>query len=341
MKASADKRFVTVLFGSLGDALMALAFFDDLLKLAPDATLLILTRRNAELLRALAREYPQIKVREIPRGLRAAPFFARLLARRYTLLTLGLVSIGYSLPLRLFFLMLRLAGSRTIGFHDKLLQVRLDFDISKLMIDNLRRLLPYGLPGTLAPAGAPSVRLPQDAPRAAPQGPYVVAHLFGASISNALPPHRWRSMIGHVLKKYPACRIVLTGSPHEHGRLADIAQGFSNVEMRTDLSISELAYLVGHAALYIGIDTGVTHIAGVLQKESVIVRHCGDPTWMPSYNPNAAVLFDPSRCMPEDPLNCAIVGEEGVGYRRCAYDISDEALFGAIDRALSAPEALF
>ncbi len=334
MKRSADLKLITVLFGSLGDGLMALAFFDDVLRLAPNATLTILTRRSVGLLHTLAKEYPQITVLEIPRGARAVPFFARLVFKRWTLVTLGLVSIGYSLPLKLFFLTLRLTGSRTIGFHDRTLAVHLNFDISKLMIGNLRRLIPYVLPGHSAPTGAPRVHLPQTKPAHMPPEPYMVAHVCGVSIANALPPRRWQALLEHIHRHRPTLRVALTGTPHERQKLKILAQGRPSVEVRTDLSIPELVYLVAHAALYVGIDTGVTHIAGVLQKKSVIIRHCGDPTWMPSYNPNARVLFDATHCSPEDPLYCVMVEEDGVAYRRCAYDIAEQDLFGAIDQAL-------
>lgn len=341
MKASPKPRFITILFGPLGDGLMALALFDDILSVVPEASLLILTRRNAAMLRTLASEYPQVEVREIPRGFLALPFFVRIVLRPgWTLLTLGLVSIGYSLPLRFFFLAL-VPGNRTIGFHDRWLDVSLNFDISLLMIDNLRRLLPYALPEWQDHTGVPPhIRMRLDKPKdfTLEKGTYIVAHLFGISIPHTLPPHRWQTLFARIKKEYPTYRIILTGTPEQRSSAEEVARGQENVDIRTDLSLHELAYLIENAALYIGIDTGVTHLAGLLQQKSLVIRHCGDPTWTPTYNPNARVLLNSSRCMPEDSIFCVPIYEEGREYRRSTYDISDELLYTSAALALSSPE---
>ncbi len=336
MQPSPNK-FVTVLFGPLGDALMALAFFDDLHRLAPDSTLLILTRHGAKNIRQLAREYSQIEVREIPRGIAALPFFWRVVMQRSTtLLTLGLVSVGYSLPLRLFFLGMRLTGHRTIGFHDSFLHVHLNFDIKYLMIENLRRLLPY----ILGKAGEgmqppPRLNLPQEKPTNTPEPKkYILAHLFGASIPHALPPERWHELFLQLSTAHPEFIIILTGVPAQRKIAEEIIAGLPNAQVRTDLSMPQLTWLVANAALYIGIDTGVTHIAGLLQQKSVVVRHCSDPTWTPSYNPNARVLYNPEHCTPNDPAACVMVEIGGRHYRRCALDIPDEELLKAVEQAL-------
>lgn len=343
MRHSADLHFITVLFGPMGDALMALALFDDILTIAPNTTLLILTRRNASMIRMLASEYPQVEVREIPSGFQALLFFTKILMRRgWILLTLGLVSIGYSLPLRLFFLTIALIpGNRTIGFHDRILDVTLDFNISLLMIDNLRRLLPYIFPewkGNLE--RPPHLRMRMDVPKefSLKKGEYIAAHLFGVSIPHTLPPHRWQTLFSRIRKEYPKYHIVLTGTPSQKSFAKEVAAGQSGVVVRTDLSIHELAYIIDNAALYIGIDTGVTHLAGLLQQKSIVIRHCSDPTWIPTYNPHARVLVNSRRCTPSDPMLCGVVTEDGREYRRSTYDISDELIFDSVVLALSQPQ---
>lgn len=343
MPRSLDPHFITVLFGPMGDALMALALFDDLLTIAPNAKLLIITRRNASMIRTLASEYPQIEVREIPNGLRAVPFFIKILMQRgWTLLTLGLVSIGYSLPLRLFFLVIALIpGNRTIGFHDRILDVTLDFNISLLMIDNLRRLLPYAFPewrGRIE--RPPHLRIRKETPKDFffKKGEYIAAHLFGVSIPHTLPPHRWRTLFSRIRKAYPTYQIILTGIPSQQAFAEEVSKGLEGVVVRTDFSIHELAYVLDNAALYIGIDTGVTHLAGLLQQKSLVIRHCADPTWIPTYNPHARVLLNSSRCLPTDPMLCGVVTEDGREYRRSTYDISDALMFDSVALALSQPQ---
>ncbi len=340
MSLSSKPRFITVLFGPMGDALMALALFDDILNINPRAMLLILTRRNVSMIRALASEYPQIEVREIPTGFQALPFFFKILMQRgWTLLTLGLVSIGYSLPLRLFFLTMALIpGNRTIGFHDRILDVTLNFDISLLMIDNLRRLLPYAFPEWKGHIErSPKLRIRLDAPKEFSQkkGEYIVAHLFGVSIPHTLPPHRWRTLFSRIRREYPKYKIILTGTPSQKLFAEEVGGKLDGAVIHTDLSIHELAYVIDNAALYIGIDTGVTHLAGLLQQKSLVIRHCSDPTWVPTYNPYARVLMNTSRCTPSDPMLCGVVSEDDREYRRSTYDISDGLIFGSVELALS------
>jgi ADP-heptose:LPS heptosyltransferase len=329
-------RFVTLLFGPLGDALMALALFDDLVQVAPNATLTILTRRNAAMIRELAKNYPGITVLEVPEGVASLRVFAHILSHRSVVLMLGLGS-AFSWRYRLLFLLLRLRGSKTVGFWLSGLSVRIPYDISLSMLDNFRRLMPHALPGWEVTEGAPSVQLPQREPKAAPKpGSYIVMHVAGASIAAALPPARWQTLISYINHQYPHLAVVLTGTPTERSKLEALGANLQ-VVVRTDLSISELVWLIDNAALYVGIDTGVTHIAGVLQQKSIVVRHCSDPSWMPTYNPHARVLLNSRQCNPEDPTHCLLV-EEGVhAYRRCTYDISDAALARSVDLAVSMP----
>jgi ADP-heptose:LPS heptosyltransferase len=265
-------RFVTLLFGPLGDALMALALFDDLVQVAPNATLTILTRRNAAMIRELAKNYPGITVLEVPEGVASLRVFAHILSHRSVVLMLGLGS-AFSWRYRLLFLLLRLRGSKTVGFWLSGLSVRIPYDISLSMLDNFRRLMPHALPGWEVTEGAPSVQLPQREPKAAPKpGSYIVMHVAGASIAAALPPARWQTLISYINHQYPHLAVVLTGTPTERSKLEALGANLQ-VVVRTDLSISELVWLIDNAALYVGIDTGVTHIAGVLQQKSIVVRH--------------------------------------------------------------------
>jgi len=96
-----------------------------------------------------------------------------------------------------------------------------------------------------------------------------------------------------------------------------------------NLPILEVAWLVGHAALYIGVDTGITHLAGVLGQKSIVISHFGDPTWIPTYNPNVRALVNSVRGKD------AYIEEDGVRYRAAMYDISDIFFLDSVRLALS------
>lgn len=342
-------RLLTVLFGPIGDAVITLAFFDDILTVCPDATLLILTRHNAKLIADLAAAYPNVQVRPIPAGWRSIPFFASLLIQRWTLLTLG-VAGAYSMRLKLFFLALTLLGNRTLGFNDRLpgqkrwlpLNVALQFDGKLLIIDNFRRLLPYFLNNEAirkingrAPTVNLSTQLPKDFPYA--RGQYIVVHLFGSSIRDSLPPRRWKHILARIAHEYPAYKFVLTGAKKDQLSIDNIIGSIPGAFEMVNFPILEVASVIDGAALYLGVDTGITHVAGVLKQKSIIISHFGDPTWLPTYNPNARALANSIHCVCRQGGNCFIT-EEGMPYRRCMYDISDEAILGSVRLALSSTE---
>lgn len=333
------KRFITVLFGPLGDALMTLALYDEIVRAESHSTLLILTQRNAGMLRLLAREYRGIEVRELPGGWRALPAVLRVLRQeRGLFIMLGLASARLSAPLRLFIRCFGLLpGNRTAGFFDPLFQTMLRFDVSHSVIENFRMLLRRALPEWTGTTRPPTVRLPQERPASAPEpSRYVVMHLSGVSIPHALPPERWRTLIRHMQKNNPELELLLTGTSAEEPVLRGIAEDLP-VRVETRFSLPELVWLIKHATLYVGIDTGVTHIAGLLQRKSVVIGRCSDPSWAPTYNPYARVLLNTENCFPDERGRCSMVSEGGIEYRRCAHDISQRLLEESIDLALSSP----
>ncbi|MDR3546813.1 MAG: glycosyltransferase family 9 protein [Candidatus Pacebacteria bacterium] len=341
-------RILMVQFGPIGDALMALALFDDILTLGPQATLLIITRRNAGLLRDLASAYPQVEVREIPNGIRSIPFFLSLLTKQWTLLMLG-VALNYSFRLKLFFFALSvIPGNCTIGLDDREkgkgwlpLQIAIKPDTSLPIIQNFRRLISYigAFDTTVLATRAPHVRLacgkPHDFSYA--PGSYIVVHLFGMALWRTLPQRRWKTLFKKINDAYPDLPIVFTGSSKDCAMLEDIANTIPNARVCIDLPILEVAGIIDAAALYIGVDTGITHLAGVLQQKSVIITHLADPRWRPEYNPNARILVNSKRCTCGTPEEC-YAEEDGVLYRRCLYDITDEAVLAAVRFALSTPD---
>lgn len=335
---SRPKRFVTVLFGPLGDTLMSLALFDDIVRVHPDAELVILTRRSAAMVRALASEYKGVQVVEVQNSIRTLVTFAWLLLRRNsTLLMLGLSSAPLSGHLRVFLRVFAMVpGNTSVGFYDPALDVVLEYRVTERIYQNFRRMLPHAIKGWKGTLRLPSLNLPHKEPTSFPYGAgeFVVFHLFGTSIRHALPPKRWRALLEHMHKTHPSLGLVLTGTAAEREAIEAVSAGLP-VHVVISASMPELVWIVDNAALYVGIDTGVTHVAGLLQQKSLIVRHCSDPSWIPDYNPNSRILLNSAHCTPDDPSHCVMVEEEGVQYRKCAYDISDAALRSSLDLGLS------
>jgi ADP-heptose:LPS heptosyltransferase len=43
--------------------------------------------------------------------------------------------------------------------------------------------------------------------------------------------------------------------------------------------------------LYVGVDTGITHLASVLKAPSLVIAHNGASNWLPYYNENSIVIY--------------------------------------------------
>lgn len=336
-------RILTMLFGHIGDTLMVVALFDDILALEPDARFLIITKRNAGQIRDLTAAYPSIEVKEIPRGLKALPFLIGLLKQRWVFLALGLgTALEYSFPLKLFLKVLSLIpGNESIGLGRRIherkrwlpLRTIVKPDESATLIDNFRTLLPYLKKRPF------NVVLTTSMPAHFPYTPgqYMVAHLFGVSRFRSFPLRRWKVLFASLASTYPHLPIIFTGAASDKAMIEEIAAVTPGAYMCIGLPLLHVAGIIDNAALYIGVDTGITHIAGALKQKSIVIRHVGDPRWMPTYNPHARILINTTRCTCIRDGTCT-VEEEGVLYTRCMYDISDKMILDSVALGLSSKE---
>jgi len=116
--------------------------------------------------------------------------------------------------------------------------------------------------------------------------------------------------------------------------VAHLAHKVPQVIPMAGLPMGETAWVIDHAALYLGVDTGITHLAGVLQQKSLVLSHFRIPTWRPTYNPNARAIANSKRCECAQGGACEIK-DGGIAYTRCMYDISDEFMIDSVRLALT------
>jgi ADP-heptose:LPS heptosyltransferase len=329
-------------FGPIGDTLMMLAFFDDILRYAPDASFTVLTSRNAQVIRDLSAAYPSIRVVEVPARLADLPKFLRLVfSRRWIVLMPG-VAHYYSTRLKLFFLLMYIVpGNTTIGFGD--IRKRfgwlpfhtvLHFDLSRSVLNNYRRMTPYflGLPLTDAEPLRVQLALQPPTSFSLKKGTYIVIHMFGNKRRLSLPDRRWRALAIELTKLYPQYNLVFTGSPKDTSAIESISRDIPRTQVLINIPILQVASIINDAALYIGVDTGITHLAGVMKKQSVLIENNSNPLWWPSYNPNARILVNNARCVcvGDNTGHCRVADTDGQMYYRCTYDITDEQVLSAV-----------
>ncbi len=327
--------------GHIGDAVMIVSLFSEVLRRTPDMHIQYLVRRNAPFIADLTAAYPNIIVIPVPYSLVGALRAALPLLKHQSVVIAPPAWGNRPLVIKLLAALLRLRGDIVVGFKDESLwhPYRLiEHDRSLRYIDNLRRALLLASVPT-EPIGSPPCmkflsELPPEFPFAGQL--YIVVHPFPhMSTRKTLPLRRWRNLAQELRQRYPSCGLVITGAEADRVEAQKIAANKPEIFLAINLPLRQVAGLIEHAKLYIGIDTGPTHIAGVLQAPSIILAQQKEPMWLPSYNPNALLIWEKKNCVCGQPGKRCEVFEDGKPYRRCVYDLSDETIFAAIAAKLS------
>jgi hypothetical protein len=156
--------------------------------------------------------------------------------------------------------------------------------------------------------------------------PYIIVHPFAASVSRSLPLERCQELIDFLVREYPDYAVVISGGPGDF-ELAQslIRQSYSKVYFNGAIvdSFKENISLIGGAVLFVGVDTGPTHIAGHVRVPTVVIGNNSNPCWLPTYSPNAVILTNDTQCTCKgDKTGDCFEYYNGVQYYRCMLQIS-------------------
>ncbi len=165
--------------------------------------------------------------------------------------------------------------------------------------------------------------------------PYIVLHLFAPSTLRSEPVTKGRELLSAIQKNFPSHQLLLTCAASEFSRAQRMAEGLA-AKIYCDLSAATLVSLIAGADVYIGVDTGITHIACHLDIPSVVLGNRSNPCWLPYYAPRATILFDQKRCgcNGDKTGDCREETPEGPVYR-CLFDIPIESIIAATKNALT------
>ncbi|NRR31319.1 lipopolysaccharide heptosyltransferase I [Oxalobacteraceae bacterium] len=119
--------------------------------------------------------------------------------------------------------------------------------------------------------------LPADAPRPdwMPAGPYAVYFHGTARDAKKWAPQNWIAL-GHKLAPMPI--LLPWGSPKEKAEAETLAASLPNAQVLPKLSMADAVLLARHAALAVGVDTGLTHIAAAFTRPTVEI-YADSPRW--------------------------------------------------------------
>jgi heptosyltransferase-3 len=131
---------------------------------------------------------------------------------------------------------------------------------------------------------------------------------FHATSYRDWPVGHFAALCAQIAARWPRARFLIFGGESERSRNAELAQRIgpraSNLAGR--LALRESAALMAELELYIGVDTGPTHIMSALEAPMVALYHCHSSSQAigPLERPRCYVVDHPrpAPCGPEVPM---------------------------------------
>ena len=124
-------------------------------------------------------------------------------------------------------------------------------------------------------------------------GAYIVINPMASTQGRSLDKTELSFIIETIKNFKQNLKIVLVGS--KKGK--DFISFFDGVLVCADLPIFDLCSLIEDCNLFIGVDTGITHLVSFLQKKSLVIAHpITASNWLPFYNLNATILYTIKNC---------------------------------------------
>jgi ADP-heptose:LPS heptosyltransferase len=166
----------------------------------------------------------------------------------------------------------------------------------------------------------------------------IVVHMLAASGTRTPMTSFWRKLINLILDNTNLV-VYLTGSQQdsvEINRILDGRAGENRLKnLAGEVNIKELCSLIDESILYIGVDTGITHLASFLHKQSVVIGNRSNPCWLPYYNDKAVIINSKQSCSCDGDRkkDCRIETIEGLKLK-CVVDIPVEEVWNAVRRLI-------
>jgi heptosyltransferase III len=101
--------------------------------------------------------------------------------------------------------------------------------------------------------------------------PYAVVHPATRWSTKAWGIEKWRTVIGSLLGRFPRVVVSCGPSRDERAVAASLISGTDGRALTTDGSLSwaQMAHLLGHASLFLGVDTAAMHLAAAVECPSI------------------------------------------------------------------------
>lgn len=119
------------------------------------------------------------------------------------------------------------------------------------------------------------------------------------------PVEHFEALLSRVFQHYPQAKILVLGDKASHARGQMLVQRFPRQVLNTagQFDLRQNAAIMARLSLYIGVDTGPTHLAGALQLPMVALYHPRHPGALlaPLQHPALRVIEHPQAGLSQEP----------------------------------------
>lgn len=131
---------------------------------------------------------------------------------------------------------------------------------------------------------------------------FIAVHPGSGGAKKNWPAERWRELIEQLLGENR--RIVMVGGEADGTPLAELETAFTGrVQILRDLPLPHLGALLGRSSLFIGHDSGISHLAAAAGAPCVLLFGPTDPTvWAPA-NQGVRVIEAPDGALQQLPVD--------------------------------------
>jgi len=172
-----------------------------------------------------------------------------------------------------------------------------------------------------------------DAPRPFDGRPYAVIAVGAGTALRQWPIERYADVARHVVERHDL-GVVLIGGPKDRADNAELAAGIAPERGRdlTDLPLKQLPAVIAGARLFVGNDTGTTHLAAMLGVPTLcLYAGVSDPrVWQP-VGPRVSIVHAEVHCS-----YCHLIRPESCRHGSiCMTEISVADAVAELDRLLA------
>lgn len=273
---------------SIGDALMAKHFLENVHALYPDARCGLLVAGRGGMVRSLLAAYSWIEVIEVNRRNIVALLKLIWIYRGSDVVMTSYVKPGgrFGLCSKLVARILARPG-RLFGFTDISTWDRHIYD--HVLESNMLcapRLLEEevleaaGIPVTHEALSLEYLAQPELLTRLVLEGvPYVAVHLFAGSDGRAMSQKKRQALLNALSQELPGMTFVLTGTASERSFLEELDLPESAKIIAGDLTVQELAAILDASVCVVSVGTGPSHMTSHLGKPLVVLVVCIGIPW--------------------------------------------------------------